>query len=157
MKRYEKKCLEKYYSSIRELPVSKWAEMDKLGLKAITKKGNPGKFAKIAYQKIEDEIIDCFGINETYTKILKLRIKIAILKAEVALTEDRTRLIFIERAEQKIQELQEAQPESDIYEAIFHIQRHLPYKIDIQTYTVWQFLNDSKQLSTMLKRNGAVG
>ena len=155
---YEKKCLSRYYLTIKELPVSKWAEMDKIGLKAITKHGNPDKFAPKAYQIIQDEIIDAFGINETYQKILKLKIKIAILKAEIALTDDRTRLIFIERAEQKIQELQEDQPQNDIYEAIFHIQRHLPYKINHSTYTVWEFLNDSKQLSSMLKRhtNGAI-
>lgn len=127
--------------------------MDKDGLKAITKRGEPDKWASVAYSMIQDEIVDNFGVNDTFQKILRLKVKIAILKAEIALTGDRTRLLFIERAEQKIQELQETEPKNDIYEAIFHIQRYLSYKINIDSYTVWEFLNDSKHISNMLKKH----
>jgi hypothetical protein len=156
-KLYEQRCLSKYYVSIREFPVRRWAQLEHEGLNAITKKGKPGKYAPKAYEMLKDEIIDTFGVNDTYQKILRLRIKIALLRAEIATTGDRTRLLFIERAEQRIQELQENEPKSDIYEAIFHIQRYLSYKIDLNTYTVWEFFNDSKHISNLIKKypNGA--
>lgn len=105
----------------------------------IAKKGKAGKKVKVAYQKIEDELIDTFGVSDDYKKTLKNNIRIAILRCDVMITGDRTKLIFIERLEQQNKEIEDTQVKGDIYEAIHNLQQRTPYRIDLKLITIFEF------------------
>lgn len=148
--------MKKYHNSIKTLPIVKWAEIYKTEtLKPILKYGKLDRFALVAYRNLQDEMVDYFGLSHDVMKVLKNKIKIQLLLCDIALDGDRTRLIFIEKLEQQNEELQKRQTNDDIYEAIFHIQKHLPYKIDLKTYTVFEFYNDSNNIEKMVKLKSA--
>lgn len=138
-----------------------WVQIyKKESLKPLLKRGKLDRYAGKVYRNLQDELVDNFGLSHDVLKIFKNKIKIQLLLCDIALDGDRTRLVFIAKLEQQNEALQNKQSEEDIHTAIFHIQKHLNYKIDLKTYTVFEFYNDSKNIEKILKakiEHGAIG
>jgi len=122
------------------MPMFNWVQViTKNDAKFLCKKGKPNRHAKKAYQIIEDSLIDTFGVSDAYKKTLKNNIRIAVLRCDVMITGDRTKLIFIERLEQQNKEIEDSQVKGDIYEAIHNLQSRTPYRIDLKLITIFEF------------------
>lgn len=121
-------------------------------LKHLHKSGKSGRFSAKAYELIQDDIIKYFGISPQFKLILKNKIKIELLRCEIIEDGDLTRLIFMERLEQQNEEILKNEVKSDIYEALFYIEKQLHFKINPKLYTVFDFYSHTKFIQKQLKQ-----
>lgn len=151
--KYEAKKMAKYYLSIKELPMQNWMRFyEGNDPKHLLKHGKVCKRAGKVYEGLQAELIDEFGISPVFKTIIENNIKIALLKAEIALKGDRTRQIFIDKLLQKNEELETQSPKSDLAENIIAIEKHMGFRIDLKTLTVYDFYKYSKFVSNNLTK-----
>jgi len=148
LNKYEKRYLAKYYLSIRELPLSNWDEFCETSNPVfLSKTGKICKRVHKVFEKLQDELIDTFGISHDYRKILEIKIKIELLYTKVVIDGDRTRLIFIEKLEQQLEDLEATKPKQSLMQSILQVNQHFNFKIDPKTTTVFEFYNYVKFVS----------
>jgi acyl carrier protein len=102
-------------------------------------------------KKLQDEIIDTFGVNQDFIKIKNKKKQIELLYCEQIRTGDLSTGWKIEMLELDIEDLQNRQIKSDLYESIIAIEKHLGFKINPKELTVFQFYKYSKTIANRLK------
>lgn len=158
-KRIEDMYLKKYYSSIKEMPVIKWISLyDTHDLSYISKTGNICKRAYGVFEKLQDEIIDNFGVSKEYLAYHNLKIELELLEAEKMRTDDRVIQFEIDVAEMELEKLNDTPiKKRDMYDTIVWMkQRGISFNEDTLTifwyYKYLQFLaNQSKQEASSRK------
>lgn len=120
--------------------------------KYLSRTGKVCKRINKVYEGLQAELIDNFGISPQFKAILENNIKITLLKTEIALKGDRTRQIFIDKLIQKNEELEATNPKSDLAENIIAIEKHMGFRIDPKTITVFDFYKYSKFVSNNLTK-----
>jgi len=149
---YNEWRLSKYYQSIRECPMYNWVMMyEENNLRYLSKTGKVCKRINIVYEVLQDQMIDEFGINEDLLKIIKNKIKIEILYADQIETGDKSTGWKIEFLELDNQELMSKQTKTDFYLQTFEIQKHLPYKIDTKTMSIFEYYKNMKIIANKMK------
>jgi len=149
---YEDFKMKKYYSSIKDCPMYNWVSIyEDNDFKFLSKTGKICKRAKKVYDKLQDELINTFGINEDYIKILKNKKAIELYYAEQVRTKRTSNQIFIDILEIKNEELIGKTKKADIYKLIIPIEKEMGFKISVESITVYQFYTYSKAISNKLK------
>ena len=150
--KYEAFRLQKYYLSIKELPMYNWITLsEENDIKQLSKTGTVCKRVQQVYEKLQDEIIDTFGVNQDFIKIKNKKKQIELLYCEQIRTGDLSTGWKIEMLELDIEDLQNRQIKSDLYESIIAIEKHLGFKINPKELTVFQFYKYSKTIANRLK------
>ncbi len=147
-----KKQLEKYYTSIKEMPMYNWISIfEYMDLKFLLKSGEPCEHAPHVYQLLQDQLVDAFGISDDFLTILRNKLKIESYLADQILTGNKSNQIFIEMLEIDNGELRAAESKSDLYDSIIPIEKYMGFKLDPKTITVYEFHNYSKHIANKLK------
>lgn len=151
-KLYENWRLSKYYKSIKEVPMLNWIELyENNDISQISKTGKTCAFAGKAYERLQDEIIDTFGVNEDFLKILKNKIKIELLYASQIETGDKSNGWKIQMLELDNAELSNKKTKMDLFECIIAIEKQMGFTINPKELTVFMFYKYSKTIANKLK------
>lgn len=151
---YENWRLSKYYNGIREMPMYNWVMLyEDKDFTQLSKSGKICKRVAIVYEKIQDQLVDAFGVNEDLLMVLNNKIRIEILYAEQIETGDKSNQIFIDILEIETIELQSQQTKTDFYQQTFEIQKHVPYRIDLKTITMFDYYTQMRIIANKFKHD----
>lgn len=132
--------LNKYYNSIREIPMYSWINIyEESNLKHISKTGKVCKRAESVYYKMIDELVDNFGVSEDYLRLQSNKVKIEFYYADQIQSGDYSNQVFIEILEIDNQELETQNTKSDLFDSVISIEKNMGFKMDYKTMTVYEF------------------
>ncbi len=150
-------CLRKYYTDIHEYPVTKYFNIN--GKKDFKFLLLPGKkkvdrFAAMAFDRINDQIVDEFGVNPEYMAVFEKKIKIEQLYAEQFASGRRTNQVMIEILEEEIKKLEKPKPasKSSVYDSMIAIEKIMGLKFEFEKISVFEFFTYAKHLNN--RNNG---
>ena len=144
---FESYCLRKYYTSIKELPIVRFAEIyDTESYEPLLKHGKIDRFAQIAYEKLESDLVDIFGVSQEFKTIINKRIVIELMYLKQVETGDTSNQLLIDVEESELAALRKSQGKSDIYMAIASLASK-GFVIDPEKLTVFQFYKYTKYLT----------
>lgn len=151
----------KYYESIEELPIFNWwnlqSTLDFSYLLKTKKKINLIQKIILSRQrkKLYADYIDRFGFGDKYMEMIEKKQRIAIMRIERALENDKSKETFIEIEEEELLNMViEAQGESlNLYESSAIIGRVLGFRIDVKECTVVEFFHYMKTAQKIQKQN----
>lgn len=123
-------------------------------LKHLSKNGKICKRVTGVYERLQDQLMDSFGVNEDYLKILRNKIKIELHYAEQIRTKNRSNQAFIDILEIQNEELQSKKSKGDIYESVIMIEQMMGFKFDVKKISVYDFYKYSQMLSNKIKHDG---
>jgi len=136
----------KYFNSIDEMPIHNYLKVVDGKLKFMVVKrgifGNPIK----AFEDIQRQLVDRFGISENFAEILELRREICELQCEVAITENRYQNTFIRIKEQELEQLLTVKGATN-EELKTIIEKWLGFKLNLQQITISEWYSYLKQFS----------
>lgn len=110
---------------------------------------NPGFFKRNfikAFENIQRQLVDRFGISEPYMEQLELRQEIAALECDVAITDNRFNNLFINIKKTRLKELQERKG-STTDEIKIMIEKDLKFYISLHKITVAEWFSYVKNYS----------
>lgn len=145
---------QKYYVSIRELPIKNWNALhDSNQLKYLLKNGGKVDFrARQVYSNLKDELIDNFGIPTDYKKQLKLQIQIEMMYTKMYTKNDYSMQLQINLLEDELVKLQSTKSNYDLYDSITAMNK-AGINCDINTLTVYDYFKYSNSLLKISKQN----
>lgn len=126
-----------------------WISFSEKGeVKYLLNKGNRIDFAgQIAYQSIQDDMIDTLGISDEYMNVLETRIKIEKMYAKL-LAGDRKQLLLIEIEEMELAKLEsKGTSKTDLQESLFQIEKIQGVRYNPKEITVYDFYKLAKLVS----------
>jgi len=155
---YDNWMLSKYYLSIKDVPMYNWITLyENEDFTQLSKTGKICKRVTNVYEKLQDEIIDNFWINEDFLKVLKNKIRIELLYADQIETGNKSNQWKIEMLEIDNDMLSNQKTKSDLYESIIAIEKYLGVSKDPKQLTVYQFYKYSQTIANRLKHEQANG
>ena len=135
-----------YYASIKDLPVYNWLEFqDSFDLSYLHKKGKTKRAGLRAFKRLQREFIEEFGYNAKMMAVFMKKIKLQIILNEVAITGDRSKLIFADVLESEIKSEDQVDTKG-YYSIVVAVEKAMGFKIDIKKTTVFEFYNYIKYL-----------
>jgi hypothetical protein len=159
-RKVKKKAALRYYKSIDELPLYNWFEIHaKNDVTYLLHKG-PRKVSQamqvkllLAFQKIKDEFIDCFGISDITKRLLMLKAQLQTLKIDYALNQDASMITFINVKKYEIEEIEKQfEKKVDYMVNKSYVQKWLGIHINIREYTVREYYSDIKAMNAELSK-----
>lgn len=150
-----KKDLEKYYTSIKEMPMYNWISIfEFLDLSFLLKeKGELCEHAEYVYKKLQDELVDHFGISEDFLRILQNKSRIESYYADQIITGRKTNQVFIEILEIENEQIDSKKTKSDIFSSIIPIEKYMGFRFDPKVITVFEFHSYSNYVANSLKHH----
>lgn len=109
------------------------------------------KRASKVYEKLHDQLINEFGVNEDFLRILKNKIKIELYYCSQIETGDKSNQIFIDILEIQNNDLISKQTKTDLYESIIAIEKIMGFKVDVKKISVFDFYKYSRTISNKMK------
>lgn len=151
----------KYFQTIDELPVFNWWQIHKTGdlsylLESRRKISNrEANKLILTWKKIYDDFLEKFGFSEEFLSILRKKINIAVMRAEMAENKDRSMLTLIEIEELELEQMTKPgeQKEVDFFDIKAIVEARMGFKLDIKTCTVAEFYTYMK----LVRKNGKKG
>lgn len=142
-KRTNKKWYRNVYTTINELPVYNWWQINDTGdLTYLLKRQCKVSDYKLndIWINIQNQHLKAFGINESLRKILELRTEIALLESQAIINNDRSQNLFINLKKIELNKLLQ-QKGSDVFNTSIGVERllNLNYHIDIFKTSVYEF------------------
>lgn len=140
---------ESIYSTIDEMPIYNWVQIQTTGdLKYLYKscKGKVNNDLFDFWEALQDEYINRFGLDESYRKQLKLMIKVSKLNCQFVLTKDRFLLNEINMVEHEIEMSNKIEGLS-FYDIKDHAEKHKGFRIDPKVVTVTEWYTTLKNMS----------
>ncbi len=107
-KKLESKSLDRYYTSIEELPVHNWWRLhEKNDFKQLlrNKKYKLTSRAEEVLESLQNEFIGEFGVDKNYSSMLKKQIEIELLEIKIAKTGDKSHQLFIDMLKVELEDL----------------------------------------------------
>lgn len=133
------------------MPAKNWFLLHKENnLKYLCKVGKIDYRSLQVYEKLNDEIINTFGISKDFSKQIKLKINIELLYAKMYDKNDKSLELQIFEREKELENLQKVQGNFDIYDSIVAMNKS-GIQCDINTLTYYDLLNYSNSLAKLIK------
>lgn len=101
------------------------------------------KFAKFfindALTIIQDQLVDAFGVSDTYKRKLKIKIDIEILKLRQLIKNDFSTEIDIKLLQKELLALEKIKQDGDLMDLKISIENYMKLKIDFKKISVFEF------------------
>lgn len=109
---------------------------------------NRGLFGNItkAFENIQRQLVDRFGISESYAELLELQREICELRCEVAITGNRFKNTFIRIKEAEIERLNQIKG-STSQEIKIYLEKWLKFPLNLHKLSVSEWFSYIKQFS----------
>lgn len=120
-------------------------------LSGLLKHGKLDMYAAQAYEILQDQLVDTFGISTDFLKILKLSIRIEEMYAKQIKTGDKSNQLLINIAEFELEKLKNVPVKSDLYDSLVYIESALGFKLNPKEITVFDFYKYSKFVANKAK------
>lgn len=144
----------KYFNSIDEMPIHNYLKVVEGKLKfLVVKRGILGDPIK-AFEDIQRQLVDRFGISENFSEILELRREICELQCDVAITGDRFHNTFIRIKEAELEQLLAVKGATN-EELKTIIEKWLGFKLNLQQITISEWFSYLKQFSQSQQQKAA--
>ena len=140
---------ESTYQSIEDMPIWNWNKiMETRDLKYLflTGEGVVNKKLGDLWDKLQDEYIKIFGLDEKFLKRLKLLKEKARLNYEFVETKNRFLNTLLSIVDADLKEL-DSGVSIEFYELKSHLEKHKGYRIDPKTTTVIEWNYDLKSMT----------
>lgn len=144
-----------YYTSIDELSLYAWMKCIDGNLKYVrrTEIGDEINDA-IAWEKIYDDYIECYGLSKLYIKLLKTMQRKGILECDYVLTNDRFKLTQIEMVEQSLSGMLNNNGEGiTIEQSLIHLSKWLGQWINPKNITAKEYFDLQNEMNRYNKMN----
>jgi len=102
---------------------------------------------QIAYQKLQDDMIDTFGISEDYKQILNAKIRIERMYAKMFASGDKSQKLLITIEEIELEKLEKAPTKTDLQETLYQIEKIQGVRYPSKEITVYDFYKLYKLVS----------
>lgn len=147
-----------HYDSIENLPIDNWFKINEtsnLQWVAKTDRVDIKKHGPVllnAWNKIFDEFIDTFGIPEKMKEIMEVKRDIFLMKAQRALTEDRSFETLIEIEEDKLKKILYQERAVNAGQVKVYVEKYLGFKLNVKETTVKEFYQYVEALNENARR-----
>lgn len=144
-----------YYTTLSEIPLTNWIKVLNSEYN-YTRRNKKGTYDEdiLAYESINDEYIERYGLDKYYLKLLKLLRRKAELELEYILTGDRRKLTDIEIKEADLrQQLETKGTGISIEASLIHISKFLGVWINVKQITALEYYDLLKELEDYTKIN----
>ncbi|MGR3221315.1 MAG: hypothetical protein ACUZ8H_16080 [Candidatus Anammoxibacter sp.] len=123
-----------------------------MDLSFISKTGKLCKRANSVYERLQNQLIDKFGISEDFLQILKNKIKIEEYYYDQIRTGNRSNQVFIEMLEIDNSDLETEAKKVDLYDIIMTIGEFYPtISTSPKTITMYEFHKYTESIVNKLK------
>ena len=144
----------KYYHSIDTMPIYNYLKVVEGNLQfMVMKRGIFGDVEK-AFENIQRQLVDRFGISENYAQMLELRREICELKCDVAITGDRFQNTFIAIKEYELETLNKIKG-STTDEIKVILEKWLNRRLPLKEISVSEWFGYLKQFSQEQSKKAA--
>lgn len=116
-------------------------------LSHLLKRGKVDRFAYKAYDLIQDQLIDAFGVSEDYKRIISDTIRIEEMYARQIKTGDTSNQLLIEVAEAELEAAKNKPKHGDFFEAIVYIEKSMQIRVNSKELNVFEFYKYCQVLS----------
>ena len=139
-----KRYLAEYYTSLDDLPVWNWWEVQKGEFKHLLKDSSSKLDNRLesVLEQLHEQYIKEFGLDSRFKKILRLRTEIQILKNEKAITGDLSKQIFIDVKEVELKALISNTPEGSNKETTAAISKFMGFPIIVKKISVIDYYSN---------------
>lgn len=148
-----------YFTSIEEMPIWNWFKIHSTNNIKFVCKSDPGdlsvkqvKELEAAFENINGEFIDTFGISEDFRKILDLRREITWLKVDMMETGDKSLQNFIDMRESDLREVINGTRGDDYMEVKAHVEKFMGFKMNDKEVTVREYYTYIKVIKNEAKK-----
>ncbi len=143
----------KFYNSIDTMPTFNYLKVvDEDDIKFMAKKrGLFGNYEK-AFEAIQRQLVDRFGLSESFIEIIELQKEIIALKCEVAITGDKFNNTFIRIHEDELKKKLE-QKSLKSNELKILIEKWIGFKLNLHELSVSEWFSYLHQYSEFNKQN----
>jgi len=137
-----------YFNNIDTMPIYNYLQVAEKGNKSalISKWGLLKSNFVIAFEEIQRQIVNRFGISESYMEVLDLRKEIAILQLEMAITDDKFNKTWINIKESELKQLQQRKS-STTDEIKDYLEKYKGFHLSLHTITVAEWFSYVKNYS----------
>jgi len=143
----------KYYDSIDTMPTFNYLKVvdeDNITF-MIKKKGLFGNHER-AFENIQRQLVDRFGLSESFIEIIELQKEIIALKCEVAISGDKFNNTFIRIHEEELkQKLEQKSLKSNELKIL--IEKWIGFKLNLHELSVSEWFSYLHQYSEFNKQN----
>ena len=115
-------------------------------LQYLLKHGKVDFAGQFAYEKIQDEMIDTFGISQEYLSVMQAKIRIEKMYAKY-LEGDKAIKLLITIEEIDLEKLEKAPTKVDLQETLFQIEQIQGVRYNPKEITVFEFYKLAKLVS----------
>jgi hypothetical protein len=130
------------------MPIGRWRDfLDDGELKHFARNMKAGRVAKKAYETIHDQLIDQFGVSETFLDIMRLEARIEEMYSRQLRTGDRSNQLLIDVEEMELSKLKDAPQRGDFNSAIVYIEKEMGFPLDPEKTSLFTYYNYSRYLS----------
>lgn len=144
----------KFYNSIDIMPIHNYLKVVDGNMQfLIVKRGIFGDVNK-AFEEIQSQLVERFGISENYAEMLELRREICELKCEVAITGNRFQNTFIRIKEAELEQLDKIKGSTN-EEIKIILEKWLGFKLNLHEITVSEWFSYLKQFSQSQQQKAA--
>ena len=145
--------LSKYYDDIEDLPVWNWWKIHEEGeFKYLLKKGKLDEGAKRAFDKLQSQFIEVFGIDENYAEYLRKKIEIELLKIKVAKTGDRSYEFMIDIIEAEMKGLNKEDKQGTFRQGAIAIEKYMGFKMDLKKISTFEYYSYVQAIQKAVKK-----
>jgi hypothetical protein len=139
------------------MPIILWDKLcNENDLKYLLKNGELDDRAVNIYEKLQDSIIDTFGISDNMQMLLAKKKKAEILYHDILVNGNKFKQLQLNVLESEIEQLEKKQPKGDVITSIIAIEKNMGFKIDYKTLTIREFYNYSNFLSKLNEKQKEV-
>ena len=135
------------------MPMYNWISIFEYSdLSFISKTGGMCHRAEEVYQKLQDQLVNKFGVADDFLQILRNKIKIEQYYYDQITTGDKSNQIFIEILEIENGELKTEHVKADLFEGIMIMGKYFPnVPVDPKTISVYAFHSYANTIANKLK------
>jgi len=108
--------------------------------------GKPDTRVKELYERLEDELIDVFGVSDNYQKQLKLKINISLIYAKMVATSDKSLKLQAYVLEKELIKFDSKPSIHNLHDSIIAMNKQ-GIQADINTITVFDFYSFANSLN----------
>lgn len=149
----------KYYLDLENLPLKNWIKItngDYSYTRKNLNKGNKRKDLK-AYELINDNYIERFGLSKSYLKLLNILRKKALLELDFVISGNRAKLTQIEIEEANLKNsFQNKGKNISIETTLIYVSKFLNTWVNIETITVLEYFSLVEELDKYNKEMSAI-